>query len=248
MAVVVGEACPEWLPDHDYLIYENCFTPGPHCKPDLILPSALFTEGPGTMISVDGRLRTMGRAVEPPDQARPDWWIMGAMADAIAQRTGRANRMAYEDVSKVQEDLRKRLRALPGAEKRPPFSASGHRAIGAPQEAAPGRPKRGEGDGHNPYLLYCKAELETYRGLPLSDAVAGMRQIGNWGHLLFNPDDAARLGLREGNTAEVGSDGLKLRFPVRTSLAVGEGVLLLVTAEKPPFGANPCYVDVKEHP
>ena len=240
---VVGEGCPEWLPDHEYLIYQNDHGPRPPSRPDLILPSALFAEASGSMISVDGRLRTIEKAVEPPGEAKPDWRILVMIADAIAERTGR-NRKSYEDVSKVQEEMRKRFRTSPEAEKEIASGWSAHREIAA-SEAAGGRPERG-GDGQSPYLLYYKAEMETYRGSPLGEAVPGMNQIGDRGYLLVNQGDAARLGLGERGTAEVGRDGRYLAFPVRISSALGEGVLLLIGGEdRAPFSGNPCSVDLR---
>jgi NADH dehydrogenase/NADH:ubiquinone oxidoreductase subunit G len=239
---VMGERCPEWLPDHEYLIYQNDHGPGSPFRPDLVLPSALFAEASGSIIGVDGRLRIIGKAVEPPGEARPDWWILGTIADAIAERTGRI-RMAYEDVSKVQEEMRKRFRTSPEAKKVIAPKGSAHREIAAPK-AARGRPERGR-DGQNPYLLYYKAELETYRGLPLAEAVPGMKQIGDRGHLLVNRGDADRLGLGDNGTAEVGCDGRYLVCPVRTSSALGEGVLLLIGGDRAPFEGNPCRVDLR---
>ena len=240
---VVGEGCPEWLPDHEYLIYQNSHGPRPPSKPDLVLPSALFAEASGSMIGVDGKLRIIEKAVEPPGEAWPDWRILGMIADAIAKRTVRTG-IAYEDVSKVQEEMKKRFRTSSEAKKEIASGWPAHGEIAAP-EAARGSTERG-GDGHSPFLLYYKAELETYRGLPLGEAVPGMKQIGDRGYLLVSQGDAARLRLGERGTAEVGCDGRYLAFPVRTSSALGEGVLLLIGREdRAPFKGNPCSVDLR---
>ena len=104
----------------------------------------------------------------------------------------------------------------------------------------------GEGDDY-PFLLYCKGEIDTYRGMPLAELVPGMRQIGDRGYLLVNTDDAAHLGLDGEGVVDVGCDGLSVAVPVRSSPSVNEGVCLLIGAAESPFTANPCLCRLRRN-
>src|SRR5208337_243087 len=87
-------------------------------QPDLILPSALFTESASTMFNVEGRLMALAKAVEPPGSAKPDWSIMSGIAQAL----GRC-KMGYGEVSAVQAEIRKYLKSFPEIKKRITFTA-----------------------------------------------------------------------------------------------------------------------------
>ncbi len=157
---IIGEACPDWLPPHDFLIYQNALPALSSFQPDLILPSALFTESAGTMFNVEGKLMAVAKAVEPPGSAKPDWSIMSGIAQAL----GRC-KMGYGEVSAVQAEIRKYLKSFPEMKKRIAFTAF---------------TRDGEHErkiSEYPFLLDCRPEPEAYRGLPLAETVPGMRLI-----------------------------------------------------------------------
>jgi formate dehydrogenase major subunit/formate dehydrogenase alpha subunit len=238
---VIGEACPGRLPPHDFLIYQNGLPAFSPLRPDLILPSALFTESAGTTITAQGRIAAYAQVVEPPGLARPDWWIMSR----IAERMGRP-KPAYGDVAAVQAEIRKHLKTFPETKRRITFLPSAAEADHGPAIAREkARPSVATGD--YPFLLYRKSGFETYRGMPLAELVPGMRQIGDRGYLLVNSRDAAGLGVEEGGVVDVASDGFCIPLPVRTSAMVSEGVVHLVGAPEAPFAVNPCPVRLRRN-
>jgi len=50
---------------------------------DIILPAAAYTEKPGTYVSTEGRVQFAEKAVFAPGDAREDWTILRALADAM---------------------------------------------------------------------------------------------------------------------------------------------------------------------
>jgi anaerobic selenocysteine-containing dehydrogenase len=175
---LMGEACPEWLPPHDYLIYQNAFPPSSSCQPNLILPSALFTESVGTMVNVEGRLLHMDKAVEPPGESRPDWWVMGRLGEKLD-----GSSVAYTDVFAIHMEMKKYAKTFPDIKKRIAFAPflSGDTGKGGPvRDSRPAvRP-----DVEDPSaVLTTDRKQEYYRGLALSDAVPGMKQIGERGDM-----------------------------------------------------------------
>jgi predicted molibdopterin-dependent oxidoreductase YjgC len=168
---IIGEACPDWLPPHDFLIYQNALPALSTFRPDLILPSALFTESAGTMFNVEGRLMVVAKAVEPPGGAKPDWWIMSRIAEAL----GRC-KMGYGAVSAVQSEIRKHFKSFPEMKKRIAFTAFAWDEGHEPKVSRPAGHVE-EANEEHPFLLHCKPEPDAYRGLPLAEAVPGMKRI-----------------------------------------------------------------------
>jgi len=55
---------------------------------DIILPAAAFTEKAGTYVSTEGRVQLADKAVFAPGDAREDWSILRALADALGVAVG----------------------------------------------------------------------------------------------------------------------------------------------------------------
>ncbi|MCC6940948.1 MAG: NADH-quinone oxidoreductase subunit G, partial [Novosphingobium sp.] len=55
---------------------------------DVILPAAAFSEKDGTYVNTEGRVQYAEQAVFPPGDARQDWTILRAMADALGVSVG----------------------------------------------------------------------------------------------------------------------------------------------------------------
>jgi NADH-quinone oxidoreductase subunit G len=55
---------------------------------DIILPAAAFSEKPGTYVNTEGRVQMADKAVFAPGDAREDWTILRAMADALGVSVG----------------------------------------------------------------------------------------------------------------------------------------------------------------
>jgi NADH-quinone oxidoreductase subunit G len=55
---------------------------------DIILPSAAYTEKAGTYVNTEGRVQLAEKAVFAPGDAREDWTILRALADALGVSVG----------------------------------------------------------------------------------------------------------------------------------------------------------------
>jgi NADH-quinone oxidoreductase subunit G len=55
---------------------------------DIILPAAAYTEKPGTYVNTEGRVQCAEKAVFAPGDAREDWTILRALADALGVSVG----------------------------------------------------------------------------------------------------------------------------------------------------------------
>ena len=55
---------------------------------DIILPAAAYTEKAGTYVNTEGRVQFADKAVFAPGDAREDWTILRALADALGVKVG----------------------------------------------------------------------------------------------------------------------------------------------------------------
>jgi NADH-quinone oxidoreductase subunit G len=55
---------------------------------DIVLPAAAYTEKPGTYVNTEGRVQFAEKAVFAPGDAREDWTILRALADALGVSVG----------------------------------------------------------------------------------------------------------------------------------------------------------------
>ena len=55
---------------------------------DVILPAAAYTEKAGTYVNTEGRVQLSDKAVFAPGDAREDWTILRALADAFGVELG----------------------------------------------------------------------------------------------------------------------------------------------------------------
>ncbi len=157
---LIGETPFEGLPECDYLIYQNGISVPFTREPDLILPAALFGESPGTLINSDGRLRPVAKAIEPFMDAKPDWWTLSAVAAAIKK-----NKPKYGDLSSIQREIGRYVKGFPSTKKTLRFvrvDSAGTRAKSR----------------KNPLVRGWKGS-GSYRGIPLSHVVSGMKTIEN---------------------------------------------------------------------
>ncbi len=93
------EACYERLEFHvqlDFFLSETA------ARADVVLPSTTWAEEGGTTTNAEGRVILRHRAAEPPGEARPDWWIIGQ----IAERLGVGDKLTFGSVEEIFEELR----------------------------------------------------------------------------------------------------------------------------------------------
>ena len=73
---------------------------------DIILPAAAYTEKPGTYVNTEGRVQFADKAVFAPGDAREDWTILRALADALGVEVG------FDDFSQLRAAMVAQVPAL----------------------------------------------------------------------------------------------------------------------------------------
>ncbi|QDM39986.1 NADH-quinone oxidoreductase subunit NuoG [Altererythrobacter sp. TH136] len=73
---------------------------------DIILPAAAYSEKDGTYVNTEGRVQFAERAVFPPGDAREDWTILRALADAFGVEVG------FDSLAELQAKMIEAVPAL----------------------------------------------------------------------------------------------------------------------------------------
>ena len=73
---------------------------------DVILPAAAYTEKDGTYVNTEGRVQWADKAVFAPGDAREDWTILRAMADALGVTVG------FDSFAQLRAEMAKAVPAL----------------------------------------------------------------------------------------------------------------------------------------
>ena len=155
---VIGEMPSEPAPPCDFLIYQNGLPAAAGREPDLVLPSAVFAESDGTVISAGGKVLGVRKAVDAPGLSRPDWVILNSLAERMKK-----GGLRFESQASIRREVKGSVQGFGG----PGASLRFVRFVRAGDGTAPR--KRGKG-GAVP-------KRARHRGVFLADVVAGMKII-----------------------------------------------------------------------
>ncbi|WP_456483567.1 molybdopterin oxidoreductase family protein [Methanopyrus kandleri] len=110
----------EKLESLEFLVVQDLFLTETGELADIVLPVTGWAERTGTFTATDRRVQLAEKAVEPPGEARPDWWIL----EEVARRLGlegfdhSSPREIFEEIRRVVPQYRgityDRLRKRPG--------------------------------------------------------------------------------------------------------------------------------------
>ncbi len=90
------------LEELDFLVVEDIFMTETAELADVVLPAATWVEREGTHTGIDRRVYKINKIVEPPGQAKPDWWI----TMNIAKQMGFSDKFNYNSSKDIFEEIR----------------------------------------------------------------------------------------------------------------------------------------------
>jgi len=85
----------------DFLIVQDIFMTETAKLADVVFPSACFAEKDGTFSNTERKVQRVRKAIEPPGQAKNDWWITCELANRMGYQ------MKYRNSEEVFEEIRK---------------------------------------------------------------------------------------------------------------------------------------------
>src|SRR5437660_13523 len=184
----------------------------------VVLPATTFAEKDGTFTNLEGKVNRVRPALEPYEEARPDWEIFAALG------TGLGYPMEYEAAQDVQREI---MKLLPGyynlGEARPVIATpEGYLRNGFAHTVAVRYAAGSEADGARPFALTIGQVL--YHSGKLSTRASGLVQLyPSKGRLQMNPEDLAQLQIGPQDVVRVTSAGasVELRTEANPDLARG---------------------------
>jgi formate dehydrogenase major subunit len=230
----------------DHLVVQEIFLTKTAQLADVVFPaSATWAEGEGTVTNSERRVQRCRKAVEPPGDARDEIWIMSELA----------RRLGYDWGHPTAEDVWNELRSL--APQLQGMSYERLEQLGGiqwpcPDESHPGTlflharlwdedpAKRGrlapfsvvhhEGpieqpDDEYPLTLTTGRRLESYNTGVQSGGYLSPLHRGE--SLDISPEDAARLGVEDGDTVRVTSRRGSIEAPIMIDRSLRAGVVFM---------------------
>ncbi len=91
------------LEGKELLVVQDIFMTETAELADVVLPAASWVEKDGTVTEVDRRVQRIGKAVDPPGEAKPDWKIICELANLM----GMERKFSFNSPEEIFEEIRK---------------------------------------------------------------------------------------------------------------------------------------------
>ncbi|MFF7334349.1 molybdopterin-dependent oxidoreductase [Streptomyces sp. NPDC008150] len=218
---------------------------------DVVLPAALWTETEGVLVNSERNLTLARPAADPPGEAAADWRIIAAVAREMGYGEAFAFDSAEEVFAELKRawnprtgwDLRgvtyERLRSTPvqwpaptadGPDRNPVryVAEDGTLAFPTPSgravfHARPHLPATEMPDDDYPFVLNTGRLPHQWHTLTKTAKVPKLNRLDPGPFLEVHPEDAAQLGLAEGDSVEVASRRGRAVLPARVTDRVRQG-------------------------
>ncbi len=197
---------------------------------DVVLPSVTWAEAEGIYVNTGGRIQGSKPVIQPPDEARPGWWILNQLSRKLKSQAPE-----YKNISDIWKDLRDQVTTLNGVTaaflkdggdlfvEEPPAGEPAYIPPGQP--SAPARPTKAR-----PFLWLNLANLDSYRGLVFSREDKGFRLFRDESRARLHPGDAAPLELNNGDELTIESAAGTFACRVRLDDRVAPGSIVTAFA------------------
>jgi formate dehydrogenase alpha subunit len=224
----------------DFLVAQDIFLSETAEYADVVLPSVCFAEKDGTFTNTERRVQRVRKAVVPPARARNDWDIVCEVATKMGYP------MSYEGANKIMDEIASvcpiyagmsfdRIDAIglqwPCLDKNHPGTRYLHK----------GTFKRGKGKFHAvefvaadelpdedyPFVLTTGRQLYQFHTGTMTRKSAAINQVSPTGYVEIHPEDAARLGISNGQKVEVATRRGRVITPAKVTNNIEEGWLFM---------------------
>lgn len=237
---LVGETLKDGKRAAEFTILQDMYPGGVASEPDLLFPSAAFTETEGTFMDCGGRTRRTIKAVPPPGEAASDWQILCLIARKLGARG-----FDYRNVADIRREISSTVWGVgdleddscnPGI-----FQLEGRIE---PSRQTPSRVRRKR--ERSSLVLSAAAAEDTYRGVQIAACVEGARMLFPEGILDVNPSDAAAAGIADGDDAVLTSEHFEKIWPVRITDGQPKGTLHVMLRTGEWLNPNPHSVHMRK--
>ena len=233
----------------DHLVVQEIFLTETAAFADVVLPAAAFPEKDGTFTNTDRRVQLGRRAIDPPGEARPDWWITRELGRRLGLDWN------YEHPRAIYEELRGLMPSIAGISW-DRLEREGAVTYPCDSETEPGREvifgdrfptPDGRGklvpaevlppdelpDADYPMVLSTGRLLEHWHTGAITRRASVLDAIEPEPTVQIHPDDLGRLGLGPGDFVKVTTRRGSIALKARSDRDIPPGLIFI------PF----CYVE-----
>jgi formate dehydrogenase alpha subunit len=245
----------------DVLVVQDLFLHETAARAHVFLPAAAFAEKEGTFTNSERRVQRVRRALDPPGQARPDWWITAELARRVARRLGLPvePQFAYTGAAEIFDEMA-RLTPFLGGMSHARLDREGGLQWPCPSPDHPGTRflyaesfPRGRGkfvpavqtveaaelpDPEFPFVLNTGRLLYHWHGGTLTRRVEGLLELAPRLEVAIHPADARRLGIAAGAPVRVTSRRGELTAHAHLTEAVRPGAIFVPFVKLADSAAN----------
>ncbi len=243
----------EALNQLDFLVVSELFMTETAQLADVVLPVASFAEKDGTFTNTERRVQRVRKAIEPLGECRTDWEIVCEVARRMVssptfQVEGnlKPETWTYETAEQIMNEI---------ASLTPQYAGITYARLDAkglqwpvPTKEHPGTPilhtqqfTRGKGlfspvehqepaenpDEAFPFVLTTGRILQHYHTGAMTRRVPGLEQLAPEERVELNPDDAAKLGVKDGDWLHISSRRGQVEARAWVTDRVGHGVIFM---------------------
>ena len=217
-----------------------------------LLPGTVWAEADGTMVNSSRMVTLAPRALPPPVDARPDWWLVCE----VARRLGFGAAFPYQSAEEIFTEIRGSTNPRSGYDVRGisharlaregaltwPLSSVGGATEGKrryvtpdgalrfPTEngrarfwARPYLPNAEMPDDDYPFVLLTGRVAHQWHTRTKTGKVPSLNKLNPGPFLEIHPEDAAGMGVGEGEPLRIASRRGELRLPARLTVAIQPG-------------------------
>ncbi len=231
----------ESLKSLEFLVVQDLFMNETTQYADVILPAASSLEKEGTFTNTERRVQLLKKVVDPPGEAKPDWWIIKELANRMGAHWN------YEKAEDIFEEIRKLV---------PQYAGITYRRIEkfgiqwpCPTEDHPGtkilhtlifptpnglarfvpyehiEPVETTNEEY-PYILTTGRTYEHFHTGTLTRRIDGFNLLVPEAFVEIHPEDAKRLGIMDGDCVEVESRRGKIKVKAKIG-GIKKGVVFI---------------------
>ena len=228
-----------WFAHVEFLAVQDLFLTETARYADVVLPGASFAEKTGTYANTERRVQLAHKAIEPPGEARADWEIIADLSNRCGLPT------PFKDTAEVMDEIARVAPSWRGIHHQR-LNGTGGLQYPVLDDAHPGTAflfdqtfptKDGKATFHAmdyrsagelpdeeyPIVMCTGRQLYHWHTGTMTRRAKGLDAREPTPTVEIHPDDAARLGIREGNTVRLTSRRGSLLIAARLSDRVAPG-------------------------
>ncbi len=231
------EAVSKFLSELDLLIVQDMFLTETAKLAHIVFPSKSFAEKEGTFTSTERMVQRVRKALDPPGEAKDDWWIVCEISKRLGKDLG------YTSSGEIFEEIRKAVpfyagitysRLEAGGIRWPCFSEDhpGERVLYRSFKEKvslrfiePAEPP--EEDRSYPFHLITGRVLYHFQTGTMTGRSKAARMFYPEALLEINPEDASSLQVSDGDRVKVVSKTGEIEVRAKVTDRVPKGVLFL---------------------